>query len=139
MKIKIRGGLFETNSSSTHSLVIMTEKDFRKWESGYYYYNPYNYKYELEHEYLDPSYKPVDKALYSEDEVRQFLLHNASITQDDFNFDEDDEYDNFENLAYDSCFYSKDKFDGELEMDEKTFVTPSGDRIICHCAYGYDY
>lgn len=133
MKIKIRSGLFETNSSSTHSLVIMTEKNFRKWESGYYYYNPYNYKYELEHEYLDPSYKPVDKALYSEDEVRQFLLHNANITQDDF------EDNDFEDLAYDSCFYNIDKFDGELEVDEKSFVTPSGDRIICHCAYGYNY
>ena len=135
MKIKIRGGLFETNSSSTHSMVIMTEKDFRKWESGYYYYKPYNYKYELEHEYLDPSYKPVEKALYSEDEVRQFLLHNASITQDDF------EDNDFEDLAYDSCFYSINKFDrdGELEIDEAEFTTPNGDRVICHCAYGYGY
>lgn len=35
MKIQqIRNGVFETNSSSTHSIVIGTEEEFNKWERG---------------------------------------------------------------------------------------------------------
>lgn len=39
--IQIRDGVFETNSSSTHSLCIMTQCDFDKWVSshnGEYYF-----------------------------------------------------------------------------------------------------
>lgn len=34
MKMTIRSGIFETNSSMTHSLVIGTKEDFQKWEAG---------------------------------------------------------------------------------------------------------
>ena len=34
--IQIRNKVFETNSSSTHSLVICTEDEFNKFESGEY-------------------------------------------------------------------------------------------------------
>ena len=32
--ISIRKNVFETNSSSTHSICICTEEDFKKWEKG---------------------------------------------------------------------------------------------------------
>lgn len=34
MKRQIRRGVFETNSSSTHSLTMCTESDFKKWLNG---------------------------------------------------------------------------------------------------------
>ena len=34
MKIKIRRGVFETNSSSVHSLVMCTDDDYSKWKRG---------------------------------------------------------------------------------------------------------
>ena len=34
MKRQIRRGVFETNSSSTHSLTICTEEEFNKWKNG---------------------------------------------------------------------------------------------------------
>ena len=34
MKIKIRRGVFETNSSSVHSLVMCTDDDYNKWKRG---------------------------------------------------------------------------------------------------------
>lgn len=34
MKRQIRRGVFETNSSSTHSLTMCTESDFEKWMNG---------------------------------------------------------------------------------------------------------
>ena len=32
--ISIRRNVFETNSSSTHSICICTEEDYKKWEDG---------------------------------------------------------------------------------------------------------
>ena len=39
MKIKIRRGVFETNSSSVHSLVMCTDDDYNKWKSGEFLYD----------------------------------------------------------------------------------------------------
>ena len=44
MLINIRQGIFESNSSSTHSMVIGMEDDFKKWKAGeLLYYRSYNY------------------------------------------------------------------------------------------------
>lgn len=34
MKKQIRRGVFETNSSSTHSITMCTSSDYNKWENG---------------------------------------------------------------------------------------------------------
>ena len=38
MKIRIRRNLFETNSSTTHSLTICTQEDYDKFKAGKLYY-----------------------------------------------------------------------------------------------------
>jgi len=42
MKIQIRRGVFETNSSSVHSLTICSKEDYEKWESGELLYSRWN-------------------------------------------------------------------------------------------------
>ncbi len=39
MKIQIRRSLFETNSSSIHSLTMCSDSDYEKWKSGEYIYD----------------------------------------------------------------------------------------------------
>jgi len=39
MKINMRIGCFETNSSSVHTLTIVSEDDFNKWKSGEFIYD----------------------------------------------------------------------------------------------------
>ena len=34
MKVKVRKGVFETNSSSTHSLTMCLGTDFDEWKKG---------------------------------------------------------------------------------------------------------
>lgn len=34
MKRQIRRGVFETNSSSTHSLTMCSEEEFEQWKNG---------------------------------------------------------------------------------------------------------
>lgn len=42
MKRRIRCGVFETNSSSTHSICICTKEDYDKWKNGEMLYDRYN-------------------------------------------------------------------------------------------------
>ena len=42
---KIRIGTFETNSSSTHSLCIVSKEEYEKWVSGDLLYNSYKEKF----------------------------------------------------------------------------------------------
>lgn len=39
----IRLGTFETNSSSTHSLNVATEEEYKRWENEELLYDEYNY------------------------------------------------------------------------------------------------
>lgn len=43
MKVTIRKGMFETNSSSTHTCILTSQKSFEDWEKGYTaYYTGYS-------------------------------------------------------------------------------------------------
>ena len=59
MKIKIRRGVFETNSSSVHSLVMCTDDDYNKWKRGEILYDKWANKLvtleeaKKEEDYLD--------------------------------------------------------------------------------------
>lgn len=42
--IKVRQGIFETNSSSTHSITMCTASDYEKWKNGEMYYDIWDEK-----------------------------------------------------------------------------------------------
>ena len=42
MKTQVRRGIFETNSSSVHSLTMCTADDYDKWKRGELLYDRYN-------------------------------------------------------------------------------------------------
>lgn len=55
MKEQIRRGVFETNSSSTHSITMCTESEYEQWKKGELLLDYWNEKFitkeELENEY----------------------------------------------------------------------------------------
>lgn len=121
MLINVRQGIFESNSSSTHSMVVGMEDDFKKWEVGeLLYYRSYNYP----------------KGFYTKEEAITKLKSSSYYHRDFDNMDEDElmEY------LYDYGFVDYDQFcDNEyLETDYNTFTTPKGEKICIICEYGYD-
>jgi len=60
-----RKGIFETNSSSTHSLVILTKEEYEKWNKGEILYNPYEQTF-IPNEYEDSLSFPDDYFTYEE-------------------------------------------------------------------------
>ncbi len=67
MKV-IRRGVFETNSSMTHSITICTKEEYEKWKKGELLFDIYNKKF-IPKEKVEP----VDKfVIYYEDDYATY-------------------------------------------------------------------
>lgn len=129
--MKVIKTIFETNSSTTHSVVVMPKEKFDKWTSGLYYFNGSYYDSKSEGE------KPVKGGMYTEKQVLEFLS--------DIGF----KYDTEEYSCVSASEYIKDCdvgfisweswFEGDyLETDKTYYTTPNGEEIVICCKYGYD-
>lgn len=71
MKEVIRRGIFETNSSSVHSLTMCSDDEYSKWRSGEVYYDRYAHKF-------------VDKSEEIEKEREHYGRYSEYLTYDEF-------------------------------------------------------
>lgn len=154
--IQIRAGVFETNSSSTHSLCIMTQSDFDKWVSGhngeYYFVDGDGYGYSFNHCFSDG----VGSGIYDKETVKQAIEKYAHeyeekykdepwytpVDVDMLEHSDDDEVESRreDSRLWDLSIYTYDdwcRYNDELEQYETPFTTPSGDDMIAFGAYGY--
>lgn len=120
--ISVRRGVFETNSSSTHSLTMCSESDYDKWKKGDLLFDDWNGELITKEEY---------KKIY-EEEKRKYLEKYSNETEEDFEdyYNDDKQYYNFDE------FWNKYDYDYETFLDN--YITPSGEKIIAFGYYGYD-
>ena len=123
MKRQIRYGVFETNSSSTHSLTMMMKSDYIRWGvENLYMYSGRGWSWDFG--------KPVNGKLYTKDEVIKFIKNSRYYNAKD---EIDDEY------IKEMDFISSDDEGNEyLEGFYEEFTTPSGETIVAFGEYGYD-
>lgn len=121
--IQVRYGVFETNSSSTHSLTMMMKSDYERWEKeGLYLFDGYTDGWR--------SNKPVNGAVYTREEAVEFVKSNKYYRVGD-------EVDN-EELSDWGFILFDDYGDDYLEGFYEEFTTPSGETIVAFGEYGYD-
>lgn len=129
MKTSIREGVFETNSSSTHSLVIMEESDFKKWKDGKLFYNEDNYipqaNRKLDKE-LDALYKDHSE-FYTKKEIEDL---KKFFSDHDIEIDEEEWEETFQT-------YEHWRQEDELESSVYKHTTPGGEKIVAVAKYGY--
>lgn len=128
--VQMRCGVFETNSSSTHSISMCMKSDYDAWVRGEAYFNNGGSwsSYSI--------YK--DKDFVTKEQVIDILTDNkyplASI--EDLN-----SFDNevLEEIFYDHEIYTHDNYKNDyLEWFKKEFTTPTGDVVIAFGQYGYE-
>lgn len=143
---QIRCNVFETNSSSTHTLAICTEDEYKKWQEGKMLFNKWNEtfiknsinitkqdKVEAEEKYN--TYKGKYYKDWSEltEEERNEYTYNYIAQQrrqeKSFSFEED-------GLTYQE--FMQDCSNGGLETETSRYTSPSGDKLVITCAYGYN-
>ena len=115
MKLSVRKGVFETNSSSTHSLTMCSEDEFDQWKNGKLLYDSYN------------------EELISKEEV--FNIYRENEYYNDKTDDEimDKIYEEREFLTFDQ--FASDEF---LESYWDSYTTKSGEKVVAFGQFGYD-
>ena len=142
--LQIRQGVFETNSSSTHSLNIVTKENFDYWRNNKDVY------------YVGEAYGPFDAEKFGKEFVtKDEILAMAAKLNEELSLEGDNKYpvdDTFFTGNEDDDWYSdtaakeegilsfEDWYEQEyLETYAQNFTTPSGDKMVAFGEYGTDY
>lgn len=125
MRRQIRRGVFETNSSSVHSLTMCSGEEYKKWESGEVLY-----------------WKDKDKFSTKEDIIEElknerYSWGNKELCYPNVNWEDEDEVrDIFSDEVIKTC---EEFFDNKwYETFKDSYVTPNGEEVIAFGYYGYD-
>ena len=136
MKRQVRRGVFETNSSSTHSLTMCSEDEFEAWKRGELLFKRWEEKF----------VKPTQLS----DNDKRDAEEEYGYTKDDYWKDWDDlsseekekwyaKYATNHNLKdYDAKTYDEYMRSGNLETFVQRYTSKSGDKIVAFGEYGYD-
>lgn len=114
---QVRRGVFETNSSSVHSLTMCTAEEYQKWENGEILFWRYEDRFCTREEAIEAL---KSKSWFSgidwnnENEVSGVFSDETIQTCGEF---------------FDNCDY---------ETFEQSFTTPSGDEVVAFGYYGHD-
>lgn len=141
MKKVIRYSVWETNSSTQHTCVIMTEEQNKKWkEENLYYYGGGYWNHFKE---LPKDKQPKAGGFYTQDEVLEFYKligyePDPEIYAPDEDDEEDNVYDVFISEMDDFITYENWSRSEYLEYDDNYYTTPGGEKIVVECKYGYD-
>ena len=132
MTRQIRRGVFETNSSSVHSLTMCMESDYNRWSrENLFLYTGSGYGYPDDN-------KPKKNHFYTRDEAIAFEKTSRFNSDVDWNNKHDVDIILRDNgfLTYDYFWdvYCEECYEGY----EETMVTPSGDSIVAFGYYGHD-
>lgn len=143
---QIRKNVFETNSSSTHTLAICTEDEYKDWQDGKLLFNKWNETFvknsikitKQDREEAQRCYNQCKGKYYKDwfeltDTEREEYIYNYIARQrrqeKSFSFEED-------GLTYQE-FVQNCNNDG-LETETSRYTSPSGDKLVITCAYGYN-
>ena len=128
---QIRHGVFETNSSSTHSLTMCMKSDYDAWKNDEVYLNDGWWR--------NNSSEHVKKKFVTREEAIDIIIHNKyhSYSESWINsMDSDD----FEEFLREQEFYTRENYSGDYyERFSSSFTTPNGEEVVAFGYYGNDY
>ena len=122
MKVQIRRNVFETNSSSTHSITMCSGDEYTKWKDGELLFDCWNDEFV---DANDPKVKETRERY--EKEFKEW--ENDSLAN---SWDKPD-------CKYVTCDEFRERYNGEYETFERTYTTKSGEKVIAFGYYGNDY
>lgn len=123
MKRQIRRDVFETNSSSTHSITMCSGEEYDKWCSGNLLFWVGKKKFGTKEDIIE--------------ELKELTRWDNSLMYPDVNWDDDsivaDIFDSEEIQTSDEFFD-----DEYLETFEETYHTSNGEEVVAFGKFGYD-
>ena len=149
MIFQVRKGVFETNSSSTHTLTICSKEDYEDWERGDKFWLDNDWgKLQTNKSFVTPEELAELTEKYNEEEQKRIDAGDeyAKLLDIDKVLNERRDYDSWNDSYWDTErsaleAYTMDDWyqrNGDLETYERTFTSPSGDEMVAFGAFGYD-
>lgn len=150
----IRYGTFETNSSSTHSITMCMESDYKKFKNGEMYLfderliTPQERDLIIKKEIIENQIEInwEDKTITFEGNTVKYKDYDdrkrkieGLCTQERINSIIKEEIDNFDESEIGIYNYEQYENDEHLETFKKEYITPNGDVIVAFGKYGDDY
>ena len=133
MNQTLRLHTFETNSSSTHNMIIIPDEEYAKWENNELFYIMYDWGKSAE-----LIKKNNGRRLYNKQELEDAGLFDDMPKPEDYNKEYQYE-DDYNDWLRDNDFITCEQWDDrELEADHTEYTTKNGDKIHILCEYGYD-
>ncbi len=130
MKKQIRRGVFETNSSSVHSITMCLASDYDKWIAGeLLLFTGSGWCYPEDN-------KPKRDHFYTKEEAIAFEKTSKYAPAEDFDWNDDEAV---MEMLHDNEWYDSDGWDRnyeEYEMFEESYTTASGEKVIAFGYYG---
>ena len=125
MKKQIRRGVFETNSSSVHSLTMCSGEEYQKWVNGKVLFWGERDKFATKEEIIE------------ELKNMRYSWGNKELCYPDVNWEDEDEVsDVFSDERIKTC---EEYFENEwYETFEDRYTTLSGDEVVAFGYYGHD-
>lgn len=129
--IKIRYGVFETNSSSVHSLVMCSENEYNDFIHDKLLYSCWKHEFITKKEALDKLFDRLKDNLsfqYKFGEVSRKDLDNILLNELQYY------------LADECGIYTSDYYFNELEFEtfEQKYIASNGEVIYAFGYYGHD-
>lgn len=125
---QIRHGVFETNSSSTHSITMCMESDFIAWKNGDVYLND-NSGWSSYSIYKDQQFVTKEEAI-------DILTNNKYPPSSDLS---SLSMEDLEEWFKESEIYTYHNYGSEYFEDyEDSITTPNGDTVVAFGYYGYN-
>lgn len=119
--IQVREGVFETNSSSVHSLTMCSKESYERWKNKKLYWGGGVKDGDLVLLTMEEALNEVERKLlrygYGADEITDALLNYYLV----------ENYPTCDNYYREYC-----------EDFEEEYVSPNGDHVIAFGYYGYD-
>jgi hypothetical protein len=123
MKMQIRQSVFETNSSSVHSITMCTENEFDEWRNGKIYRN---------NGWWGSSTSTLkQKCFLTQDEAIELI--KSSNWYEPMN-----EYEDIDSYFREYDIHSYENWGDYYETDVTHYTTPNGEKIVAICYYGHD-
>lgn len=128
MKISIRRNVFETNSSSVHSLTMADQSTMDKWKNKEVIYDRYSRKF-----------IPISKVEEMDEYLKALDMVDGKI--DATSWEEnlaDATINDFEDSYITYQMFIDDNWATEFEKFHQTYKTPAGETIHAFGYYGYN-
>lgn len=149
MIFQVRQGVFETNSSSTHTLTICSKDDFDKWKHGEIFWLDNDWhKLDTNKNFVTPEELEELAEKYNEEQQERINAGDkfAKVLDIDKVLNERPDYDSWRDGYWDTERSSLEAYtmddwyarNGGLETYSRSFTSPSGDEMVAFGAFGYD-